>query len=144
VRRLAPRFGEKRVAIAGVILVTAGLFGLAPDAGSALFWASLTLLAFGSGAAFPTFAALVSLHVAEEAQGEALGAFRALGSLARAVGPFAAAILYWRYGPAVPYAGAAALLALPLILLAGVPRPEVGAGEKVTARNPSHSTEDPR
>ena len=109
--------------MAGLALVSLGLAGIASGSGSALFWASLTLLSVGSGLTFPTLSALVSLHAPEEEQGEVLGQFRALGSLARAIGPFAAAILYWQYGPSVPYWAGAGFLLLPLVLVVTVPRP---------------------
>ncbi len=129
VRKIAPRFGEKRVAIAGLIAVALGLVGIASggEHTRTLFWCSLALLAIGSGLTFPTLTALVSLHALESHQGEALGVFRALGALARAIGPFVAAFLYWRFGPAVPYVGAAGFLILPLLLILSVPPPTKSA-----------------
>lgn len=127
VRRLAPRLGERRLALAGFALVSLGLAGISAAAGAELFWVSLTVLAVGSGFSFPALAALVSLHAGESVQGEALGVFRALGALARAIGPFAAALLYWRFGEEVPYLGAAAFLLLPFLLVLAVPPPASGA-----------------
>jgi len=126
VRRLAPRIGERRLALSGFALVALGLVGIAAGESAALFWVSLSVLATGSGFCFPALAALVSLHAAETVQGEALGVFRALGSLARAIGPLAAALLYWRFGAEVPYLGAAAFLLLPFLLILAVPVPARG------------------
>ena len=133
VRRVAPRLGEKRMALVGLALVSAGLAGIAADWGTASFWVSLTALAAGSGFAFPSFSSLVSLHSAEEVQGEALGLFRALGALARAIGPFAAAILYWQFGMATPYWSGALFLILPFLIVLTIPTPDRGA------RTPSES-----
>ncbi len=123
VRRLAPRYGEKRLALVGLALVAFGLVGIAVDQSRLLFWLSLTALAGGSGLCFPSLSALVSLHASESSQGEALGIFRGLGALARAIGPFAAAILYWQYGPAIPYWSGAISLLIPFWIIATVPRP---------------------
>ena len=140
VRRIAPRYGEKRVALTGLILVSVGLAGIAAGGHAALFWASLTLLAVGSGFAFPCLSALVSLHSDEAWQGEALGVFRALGALARAIGPFSAALLYWRFGREVPYIAGAAFLLLPFLFILRVPAPE--HSEQIADENPSISGDD--
>ena len=123
VRRLAPKYGEKKVALTGVVIVTAGLIGIAVDESLLVFWLSVTTLAVGSGFTFPTLSALVSLHASEAEQGEALGIFRALGALARVFGPFAAAVLYWRYGAEVPYWAGAAFLIVPFLLISMIPTP---------------------
>jgi len=123
VRRLAPRYGEKRLALVGLALVALGLVGIAAEQSRLIFWLSLTALAGGSGLCFPSLSALVSLHASESSQGEALGIFRGLGALARAIGPFAAAILYWQYGPAIPYWSGAISLLIPFWIIATVPSP---------------------
>lgn len=124
VRRLAPRFGERTLALAGLVLVAAGLGGIAAGTSLALFWTAITVLSVGSGLVLPTLSALVSLHAEEQVQGEVMGRFRSLGALARAIGPFAAALLYWRAGPEAPYWAGCAFLLLPLLLVARVPAPD--------------------
>lgn len=116
VRRLAPRVGEKRLALAGIVLLipALALIGVAP--GQGVLYAGLFLLAVGSALATPSLTALVSLYAPSDRQGEALGTFRSLGALARAVAPLIAASLYWRYGSALPYYACAALLLVPLAL----------------------------
>lgn len=116
VRRVAPRFGEKRLALAGIALLVPALalIGFAPSEG--VLYGGLFLLATGSALATPSLTALVSLYAPDDRQGEALGTFRSLGSLARAVAPLIAASLYWRYGSALPYYVGALLLLVPLAL----------------------------
>lgn len=116
VRRVAPRFGEKRLALAGITILIPSLtlIGFAPSEG--VLYAGLFLLAVGSALTTPSLTALVSLYAPNERQGEALGTFRSLGSLARAVAPLVAASMYWRYGSALPYYACAGLLLLPLAL----------------------------
>ncbi|MCI0651472.1 MAG: MFS transporter [Planctomycetes bacterium] len=123
VRRLAPRFGEKRVAFAGLALIIPGLVLVALAAGTGVLYAGLGLMAAGSALAIPTLTSMVSLFAPAERQGAVLGVFRSLGALARAVGPFAAAAAFWSFGAAAPYLSGAALLAIPLLLLAAVPQP---------------------
>ena len=82
-----------------------------------------SLAAFGSAFVTPSLSSLVSLYTPADRQGSVLGVFRSLGALARAVGPFIAGILYWRFSSAAPYITAAALTALPFLLALGLPRP---------------------
>ena len=56
-------------------------------------------------------------------QGLVLGSFRSVGSLARALGPLAGGVLYWRFGSASPYLAAAALVLLPAWLSLGLEEP---------------------
>lgn len=121
VRRLAPVLGEKKLALRGLVLVMPGLalIGLAPS--ETLLYVGLGFLALGSAFTTPSLSALVSLYAPESRQGEALGVFRSLGSLARAVGPLVAAVLYWQLGSVAPYVGGALFLLLPLGLARTLP-----------------------
>lgn len=80
-------------------------------------------MAFSIGLVSPTLSALVSLYSKENAQGQALGVFRSAGSLARAVGPLLAALVYFNYGSDSAYLFGAALLVLPLLLALQLPKP---------------------
>lgn len=122
VRQLAPRVGEKRLAIVGIgLLIPAlALIGFAPGRG--VFYLALFLLAVGSALATPSLTALVSLYAPAHRQGEALGNFRSLGALARAVAPLIAASLYWHYGSALPYYASALLLLAPLGIAFTLPK----------------------
>jgi MFS family permease len=121
VRRLAPRLGEKRVAIAGLAVLVPGFLVVGRAGGPGALYAGLVFLAVGSALAMPCLSALASRYAPPERQGLALGAFRSLGSLSRAVGPVLGGILYWRLGSAAPYYAGALLLLLPLYLATKLP-----------------------
>lgn len=123
-RALAPRFGDRTLALAGHVLV-APAFLLVGLAGSVLtLYAGLTLMAVGSALIVPALSALASRFAPAGRQGFALGAFRSVGSLSRALGPILGSVLYWRFGSQVPYLAAAAFLVLPFLVLATVRAPK--------------------
>ena len=123
-RRLAPRFGDRRLAVAGLALLIPGfvLVGFARSTG--VLYAGLGAMAFGSALATPTLSALVSQYAPRDQQGLALGLFRSLSSLSRAIGPILGGLLYWRFGSESPYVVGALLVLLPLVLSLGLPAPE--------------------
>ena len=118
-RRLAHSWGPEKTAIRGMVLVALGLVGVAWTSEDWHLWASLLPLSAGSAMAMPMLSTIVSSNVSDEEQGAALGVFRSLGSLSRAIGPFAAAILYWQMGSSAPYLASAILLLIPMALLSG-------------------------
>lgn len=122
VRRYAHVFGERFLARSGVALALLGMGTLAYAVGQPLFYVGLSLKAVGVALLSPTLTALVSLYTPDTRQGAVLGIFRALGSLARATGPFTAAVLYWGIGSRPAYLLGAALLLIPLGLSLGLPQ----------------------
>lgn len=122
-RPLSRRWGAHLTSIIGFLLVMAGLIGIALTRETWQLWASLLPLSMGGALVMPMLSTIVSLAVPEDEQGEVLGCFRSLGSLARAVGPLLAAVLYWKIGSSAPYWAAAVLLIAPLLLIsAGLAR----------------------
>lgn len=114
VRRLIPRLGEFRMALAGVILMTAGLlligvtartasFGSLmavedeivedtpeQNAMSASFWsliAVLPVVVIGFSSTTPALQSMMSLNTGDDTQGEVLGVGQSMSSLARIAGP---------------------------------------------------------
>ena len=114
VRRIVPRFGERRVALAGLALVMFGFINLGSASNVAWLYAGLGMMALGSGCATPALTAMVSLLTPTEKQGQALGVFRAFGALGRALGPICAALSYWVFGSHVSYTVGGLLLIIPL------------------------------
>jgi len=116
--RLARRFGEPRVLIAGLSIIALSLTitPFAPNGASVPLFVGLT--AFGQSLVFPCVAALISRSTASDQQGAMLGLNMAAGSLARMAGPMLAGPLF---GLAIggPY-WFGALLTLPAIGLAVV------------------------
>ena len=124
VRYAVPRFGEKRVLLAGLLLTVAGMLvtGFAPT----LRWlyAGLLLLGAGSGLVNPSISALVSLYSGAEQQGRMLGVFRSLGSLARGLAPLTACLIYWWKGGPFLYALTGIFLLVPISVGLRLPQPK--------------------
>ena len=72
----------------------------------------------------PSLSALVSRYCPADRQGTALGVFRSLGSLARALGPILGGLLYWSLGSAELYMLGGALIVLPVWMAASLPKPQ--------------------
>ena len=123
VRKIAPKVGERFLAQAGLLLTIPGFLFIAGAETATALYAGLIFMAVGSAFAMPCFSALASLYAPDENQGLALGAFRSMGSLARATGPVLGALLYWKWGSGSPFFSGAAFLALPLGLSLALPRP---------------------
>ena len=124
VRRLAGPVGERNLAFAGMLIGIAAFFLIAWADGSFLFYVGLFLMSAGVAFISPTLTALTSLHSGESRQGFHLGVFRSSGSLARAVGPLLAGVIYFKFGSAFAYVCGALFLLLPAVILCAVPQPE--------------------
>lgn len=122
-RRVAPRFGDRAVAIAGLALLVPGFVLVGFAQAPAVLFAGLAAMAFGSALATPTLSALASQYAPPEQQGLALGLFRSLSALSRAIGPLLGGVLYWRFGGQSPYLVGALLVLAPLVLATGLPAP---------------------
>lgn len=122
VRRRAHSIGEARLALAGLVFLIPGLALMGLTGRVWQMYVALSFLALGSALVIPCLATLVSLFTPPEHQGEAIGIFRSAGSLARALGPFLASIVYWRFGSASPFFLEAGLLIVPIGLLIGLKR----------------------
>jgi len=100
------------------------------------------LLGLGNALLQPALSALVSKRVGPERQGTALGVLNSYLSLGRIVGPIAGGALFDALGPAAPFWGAGALLALLGLVSPGWLRaPTTTTGARVTpepGREPSN------
>jgi MFS family permease len=126
VRRLAPRMGEKKVAMQGLTVLVPGFAVVGFAYSSAMLYAGIGLMAIGSALAMPCVSSLASRYAPGDRQGLALGTNRSMMALARAVGPIAASLTYWKFGSTAAYLGAAAVSVLPVFLAAGLPPVPVG------------------
>jgi len=125
VRRLAPKYGERKLASVGLMLVVPGLYLVGICQQQWVLYAGLFLLATGSSLATPSLTSLISLYTPEQRQGESLGIFRSIGSLGRAIAPLIAAAVYWRFGSEWPYFGSAIILLIPIALAFRLPAPSL-------------------
>ena len=114
VGKLARRFGESRLLLAGCVLAGLSL-GAVPLVRT---WGALYLVALGlagsGGLAQPSVASLISRAASADTQGGTLGISQSAASLARVVGPVLAGALFQQLSPGAPY-----LLAGGLALAAG-------------------------
>jgi MFS family permease len=103
VRVLAPRLGEARLAMCGVLAYVAGLVfvGEAPTLAATVV--GLTLCGIGLGAYNPSAFALASKQSRGHDRGAVLGAYAASASLARVIGPFTSGPIYALLGAAAPF-----------------------------------------
>lgn len=124
VRRIMPRIGEKTGALSGIFWIALGFSGLAFSHTAGAMYISLTFVGIGSGFANVGLSALVSLYSGAGEQGRALGIYRSLGSLARALGPLWAGLVFWRYHGERMYIVAAILMCAPLLVGAQLPKPQ--------------------
>ncbi len=114
VRRMTPKIGEKKTAIAGLVFGVVAFILLSRSDTQFLFYLSLTLMAFAGGLVNPSLTSLVSLYSNDDKQGANLGLFRSAGSLARAIGPILAAGVYWYFGSNIAYLFAGLVILIPL------------------------------
>ncbi|MGC9259251.1 MAG: MFS transporter [Phycisphaerae bacterium] len=122
--RLTRKYGELKLTMLGPAIIAAGLIilGLPPTCWTWTWrWTGFlvggVLLAVGSGLFSPSMQALISRHCTADEQGEVLGANQGMASLARALGPILAGLLFEYMFPAMPYYVSAGLC---LIVTAGI------------------------
>lgn len=118
--RLVRRFGERKLILAGIVAMTAGLALLPQSHGLPVLLGAAALLAIGSGLYNPSIIGLVSRLVPADSQGSSLGVTRSPGALARAVGPAMGGALFTSAGVAAPFLAGAGLMVLCLGLAMAV------------------------
>ena len=123
IRRLAPKYADTSLIIAGLVLQVPGYLCLALLPTMPATWLILvgsSLLTVGSSLVVPALSGLISKRADENVQGRALGVFRSAGSLGRAVGPLSAGVVYILAGAQGLYVLAAVILVVPLLLVLGL------------------------
>jgi DHA1 family tetracycline resistance protein-like MFS transporter len=118
--RLLPRFGERRVAISGLVINAIGfalLVLLAARPSIALLAIAIAMLTFGDGLVQPSINAIISGATPADQQGRVQGANQAQQAIARVIGPLGSAILYEIF-PGAPYLAGALLLVAAIVVLA--------------------------
>ena len=110
IRRLVPRFGETRLAVAGpaILALALGIVGGAPTWSIVIF--GCILMPCGFGLSNPSVNSLLSRAVPPERQGAFLGLNQSGGSLARLLAPAIAGLLFTSFGPESPFFAACATL----------------------------------
>ncbi len=118
VRILAPRIGERRLALGGVAAYVVGLLSVGL-AGNSLLAAALGLVFCGAGmgAFSPSASALASRQSRSGDRGAVMGTYQAATSLARVIGPFVAGPVYAIWGANSPFIAAACITAPAALLI---------------------------
>jgi DHA1 family tetracycline resistance protein-like MFS transporter len=119
-KRLAARWSERSLAIAGSALLAAGFFALPAAHSLALVLVGLALCAVGRAILQPSLMSMASFAAGAQARGAAMGSFQAAASLARVFGPLAAGLLYAR-AQGAPFVFAGALLVAVALQARGLP-----------------------
>jgi MFS family permease len=114
--RLARRFGESRLILAGIATMAVGLLLLPVGRELALLAVATGLLAVGMGLHNPSTLSLISRLTADHRQGGTLGVARSMGALARGVGPLWGGWAFAALGPAWPFWSGALLMTLALVV----------------------------
>jgi DHA1 family tetracycline resistance protein-like MFS transporter len=125
------RFGEERLMLTGLGLITFGLVALPLARDIPLLLLAVSGLALGMGAMQPSINSLISKSVAAEEQGEVMGVAQSIGSLSRVIGPLIAGWLFAGLGRNSPFLAGAVLVAGALLVGLRLPRrlAPVGGGE---------------
>ena len=132
VRRFVGTVGEKRMALLGVFIGLFAFLILSYSMNEFVFYIALFLMSTGVAFISPTLTSLTSLNSSEQDQGFHLGIFRSSGSMARAVGPVVAGIIYFKYGSSIAYFAGAIFLLVPAFFLIRVPQPVTRLEKMIT------------
>jgi MFS family permease len=130
VRRLLPKLGEFRMALAGAVLMVVGL-ALTAVAGTyqslGILYAVLPINVVGFSAMSPSLLAMLSLRSESSAQGGILGLGQSMSALARILGPLVAFPLF-EMELTYPYYSGAALMAVGAMLVLTLRSTKADAG----------------
>ncbi len=120
VRALAPRFGDKPLAVAGLVALALGgaLTALTPP--RAGLWAAMSLVGVGAALSTPTLTALVSGCAGADRQGALLGLHQGVTALARGLGAPLAGGMFRAVGVSAPYGLSAVISVVAVVVVAGV------------------------
>lgn len=114
---LTQRFGEKPVAVAAVVGVTAGLVLFATAVNTTMVWLAIAVFGLANGLFLPAISSLVSFEADPRSRGSVMGAFNASSSAGRIIGPALSGPVYFKLGPAAPFVVSAVLTLIGIFLL---------------------------
>jgi MFS transporter, DHA1 family, tetracycline resistance protein len=118
VRRIAPRFGERKLALAGLATLAVAYLGMAFAPSLLAFYPLTVLSAIGNALTIPTLTALITNRVSPQEQGEVAGASAAVGSLMNVAGPLWAGATFDYLMPSAPYWSGAIFFVCAWLLIA--------------------------
>lgn len=97
IRRLLPKYHERRLILAGLGLFILGAAGIAFSYHILVFAFFISLLSLGQGLLSPSLTGSISLSETQEHQGQIMGVTQALSALGRIIGPPSAGLIYGFY-----------------------------------------------
>jgi multidrug resistance protein len=124
VRRLAPKFGERALVVAGTLLMGCGFLLQYAAATQTMLFVAVAVIAIGNGLNTPSLSSLISRAASGAEQGGVLGVSQSCGALARVVGPLVGTFALG-FGITTPYlTGGITLLAASAFAFATVRQPD--------------------
>jgi MFS family permease len=127
IRFLAARFGERKLLFAGAILMAAAFVAIPLSPTVAILLVPLAVSAVGRGICQPSMISMASSFASPSTRGSVLGTFTSRASLARALGPVPAGLLF-DHAMGAPFWLASVLILAMLAFCTGFPA-RVGGGE---------------
>lgn len=119
VRKLVPRFGDRKLAIAGLAMMSVSFLAVAFVPSAWMLFPTLIVTSVGSALATPTLTGMVSNQVSFREQGAILGATQSLNALTRVFGPIWAGVTFDVVGMGAPYWTGAIWIAVALFIVLG-------------------------
>ncbi len=101
--RLQPRFGEKRLALMGLLLMSTGMAGVALATRAWMVYPLVGIAALGSGISIPSLSGMVSIRVPSDEQGRLMGGNQAMFSFTAIIGPTMAGLAFDQIAINAPY-----------------------------------------
>ncbi len=103
IRKLLPKYGERNLLIAGVILAAIGLLSIPAVVGPYTMALSQTFFAIGTGLINPCLTGSISLLSNSDEQGEIMGVYQSMTAMGRILGPALGGFVYDSFGHSSPY-----------------------------------------
>ncbi|XP_067928742.1 major facilitator superfamily domain-containing protein 10-like isoform X2 [Watersipora subatra] len=116
--RRRPTGTEKSTALSGIVLLMPGVLCIGFAQSATLLYTGLLMFAYASSTVVPSMTTLISVYGTESQKGSVMGVFRALGALARGLGPLSISAVYWSVDSETCYIISACAMLIPLALLA--------------------------
>jgi MFS family permease len=120
---LARRVGERRIVLAGTVVLALTLVAIPLVQNPAMIFALVPFWALAAGLTFPSLASLVSQESDAESQGSMLGGQQVVGGIARVAGPVWAGALFGAVGIRSPFVVGAALVTVAALVASRIPAP---------------------
>jgi MFS transporter, DHA1 family, tetracycline resistance protein len=120
---LARRVGERRIVLAGTVVLALSLMAIPLVQNAAMIFALVPFWALAAGLTFPSLASLVSQESDPESQGSMLGGQQVVGGIARVIGPVWAGALFGAVGIGSPFVVGAVLVTVAALVASRIPAP---------------------